>query len=53
MQRVRFEQFLYDEAKLERYFDMLSASRINSFVVIFGFENGGFMAQVYPYFFDV
>ncbi len=53
MQRVRFERFLYDEAQIEHYFDMLAASRINSFVVIFGFENSGFMAPVYPYFFDV
>ena len=32
---------------------MLAADRINSFVVIFGYENGGFMAPLYPYFFDV
>ena len=32
---------------------MLAASRINNFVVIFGYENGGFMAPPYPYFFDV
>ena len=32
---------------------MLAASRINSFVVIFGYENGGFMAPLYPYFFNV
>ena len=53
MQRANFEQFLYDEKQLERYFDMLAASRINSFVVVFGYENGGFMAPAYPYFFDV
>jgi hypothetical protein len=53
MQRANFEQFLYDEKHLERYFDMLAASRINSFVVVFGYENGGFMAPAYPYFFDV
>ena len=32
---------------------MLAADRINNFVVIFGYENGGFMAPLYPYFFDV
>ena len=32
---------------------LLAADRINSFVVIFGYENGGFMAPLYPYFFDV
>ena len=32
---------------------MLAADRINSFVVIFGYENGGFMAPLYPYFFNV
>jgi hypothetical protein len=53
MQRVHFEQFLFDETHLEHYFDMLAASRINSFVLIFGYENGGFMAPAYPYFFDV
>ncbi|RLD91803.1 MAG: hypothetical protein DRJ29_13565 [Bacteroidetes bacterium] len=53
MQRANFEQFLYDETQLERYFDMLAASRINGFVLVFGYENGGFMAPAYPYFFDV
>jgi hypothetical protein len=53
MQRAYFESRLYDEQYWKRYFDMLSASRINSFVVIFGYENGGFMAPLYPYFFDM
>ncbi len=53
MQRAYFESRLYDEAHWTRYFDMLAADRINSFVVIFGYENGGFMAPLYPYFFDV
>ncbi len=53
MQRAWFESRLYDEAHWRRYFDTLAASRINSFVVIFGYENGGFMAPPYPYFFDV
>ncbi len=53
MQRAYFESRLFDETHWERYFDMLAESRINSFVVIFGYENGGFMAPLYPYFFDV
>ena len=53
MQRYYFEQRLFDEHYWQSYFDLLAASRINSFVVIFGYENGGFMAPAYPYFFDV
>jgi hypothetical protein len=52
MQRAYFEQRLYDERYWTRYFDMFAADRINSFVVIFGYENGGFMAPLYPYFFN-
>ena len=52
MHRAYFEQRLYDEGYWTRYFDMLAADRINSFVVIFGYENGGFMAPLYPYFFN-
>jgi hypothetical protein len=53
MQRAYFESRLYDEKYWERYFDMLASSRINNFIVIFGYENGGFMAPLYPYFFNV
>jgi len=52
MQRAYFEQRLYDERYWTRYFDMLAADRVNSFVVIFGYEDGGFMAPLYPYFFN-
>ena len=52
MQRALFEQKLYDETYWRKYFDLLADSRINTFVVIFGYENGGFMAPPYPYFFD-
>ncbi|MGC4049570.1 MAG: hypothetical protein QM757_08670 [Paludibaculum sp.] len=52
MQRALFERRLHDPRQWERYFDLLAASRINSFVVIFGYENGGFMAPLYPFFFD-
>ena len=53
MQRAYFESRLFDDAYWDAYFDMLARSRFNSFVVIFGYENGGFMAPPYPYFFDV
>jgi hypothetical protein len=53
MQRAWFESRLYDEKHWRRYFDLLAASRINTFTVIFGYENGGFLAPVYPYLFDV
>ena len=53
MHRSYFESRLYDLRYWQKYFDLLAASRINTFVVIFGYENGGFMAPPYPYFFDV
>jgi hypothetical protein len=53
MQRAYFESRLYDENYWKRYFDLLARSRINTFTLIFGYENGGFLAPVYPYFFDV
>ena len=53
MHRRLFEERLYDEMYWEQYFDLLAASRINSYVIIFGYENGGFMAPIYPYFFGV
>lgn len=53
MQRAYFESRLYNENYWRRYFDLLARSRINAFTVIFGYENGGFMAPPYPYFFDV
>jgi hypothetical protein len=52
MQRALFEKKLYDETYWRKYFDVLAGSRINTFVVIFGYENGGFMAPPYPYFYD-
>jgi hypothetical protein len=45
--------WLYDEKYWQSYFDLLAHSRINSFVVVFGYENGGFMVPPYPYFFEV
>ena len=53
MQRRWFEQRLHDPSYWEKYFDLLAASRINSYVIVFGYECGGFMAPLYPFFFDV
>jgi hypothetical protein len=53
MHRGWFESRLYDENHWKRYFDLLARSRINTFTIIFGYENGGFMAPLYPYFFDL
>jgi hypothetical protein len=53
MNRTYWESRLYDEAYWIRYLDMLAQNRFNSMVVIFGYENGGFMAPCYPYFFNV
>ncbi|MCX7049085.1 MAG: hypothetical protein NTX50_26820 [Candidatus Sumerlaeota bacterium] len=52
MNRAYWESRFYDEKYWSRYLDMLAQNRFNSFVVIFGYENGGFLAPPYPYFFD-
>ena len=53
MNRTYWESRFYDENFWQDYLDMLARNRFNSLVVIFGYENGGFMAPCYPYFFDV
>ncbi len=53
MNRAYWESRFYDEDYWARYLDLLAQSRFNSLVVIFGYENGGFLAPCYPYFFDV
>jgi len=53
MNRAYFESRLYNEEYWARYFDTLAKNRFNTFVLIFGYENGGYMAPPYPYFFDV
>jgi hypothetical protein len=53
MHRVTFESRFFDRRHWERYFDMLARHRFNSFVLIFGYENAGYFAPAYPYFFDV
>jgi hypothetical protein len=51
--RAYWESRFYDEQYWERYLDLLAENRFNSMVVIFGYENGGFLAPCYPYFFNV
>ena len=51
--RAYWESRFYDETYWARYLDVLAQNRFNSLVVIFGYENGGFLAPCYPYFFDV
>ncbi|HEY3319213.1 MAG TPA: hypothetical protein VGP72_01905 [Planctomycetota bacterium] len=53
MNRAYWESRFYDEEYWARYLDLLAQNRFNSLVVIFGYENGGFLAPAYPYFFDV
>jgi len=53
MNRAYWESRFYDEAYWARYLDTLAQNRFNSMVVVLGYENGGFLAPSYPYFFDV
>ena len=52
MNRAYWESRFYDENYWTRYFDTLAANRFNKFLIVFGYENGGFLAPCYPYFFD-
>ena len=52
MNRAYWESRFYDEAYWKRYFDLLAASRFNKFFIVFGYENGGFLAPPYPYFLE-
>ena len=52
MNRAHWESRFYDERYWARYFDTLAASRFNRFLIVFGYENGGFLAPPYPYVFD-
>lgn len=53
MNRAYWESRLYDEKYWKSYLDNLAENRFNSLVVVFGYENGGFLAPCYPYFFNV
>ena len=53
MNRAYWESRFYDESYWARYLDTLAQNRFNSMVVVLGYENGGFLAPCYPYFFNV
>ena len=53
MHRRYWEERFYSEDYLQAYFDMMARNRLNMLEILFGYENGGFMAPCYPYFFDV
>jgi len=53
MHRRYWESRFYDENFWIRYFDMMSQNRLNMLEILFGYENGGWMAPCYPYFFNV
>lgn len=53
MNRAYWESRFYDEAYWTKYLDMLAENRYNMFTVVFGYEASGFMAPVYPYFFNI
>ena len=53
MNQAYFESHLHDEQFRVRYFDMFAADRINRLVMTFGYEDGGYMSPLYPYFFNV
>ena len=53
MNRAYWESRFYDDAYWARYLDLLAQNRFNTLVVIYGYENGGFLAPCYPYFFNV
>lgn len=53
MNRAYWESRFYNEAYWKKYLDMMANDRLNMLEVGFGFENGGFLAPAYPYFFNV
>ncbi|MEO8594975.1 MAG: hypothetical protein ABI759_16770 [Candidatus Solibacter sp.] len=53
MNQAYFESHLHDEKFWIRYFDMFAADRINRLVLTFGYEDGGYMTPLYPYFYNV
>ena len=53
MNRAYWESRFYNNDYWTNYMDMLTKNRFNTLVIIFGYENGGFLAPCYPYFFNV
>ena len=57
-QRRYFEQRLHDVNYWEKYFDMMAESRLNQFILMFGYKNNQYLepeftAPLYPNFFNV
>ncbi|MEE8451891.1 MAG: hypothetical protein V3R99_08250 [Thermoguttaceae bacterium] len=53
MHRKTFEKFFFDEEYWAEYLDMLAENRFNTFALLLGYENWGYFAPPYPFFFDV
>ena len=53
MNRRYWESRFYDEDYWIKYLDMMAQDRFNMLEIMFGYENGGFLAPCYPYFFNV
>ena len=53
MHARHFESTFHDEAYWAGYLDMLARNRFNTFALLFAYENGGYFAPPYPYFFNV
>ncbi len=53
MNRTYWESRFYDKNFWIRYLDMMAQDRLNMLEILFGYENGGFLAPCYPYFFQV
>jgi hypothetical protein len=53
MNRAYWESRFYDENYWIEYLDMMAQNRLNMLEILFGYENGGFLAPCYPYFFNV
>lgn len=53
MHQGNFESYFYDETYWTRYLDMLARNRFNTFALLFGYENWGYVSPPYPYFFDL
>ncbi|MDA2926422.1 hypothetical protein MYX78_04180 [Acidobacteria bacterium AH-259-G07] len=53
MHRLHFERRFFDEQHWARFLDMLAQNHFNTFALLFAYENAGYFAPAYPYFFDV
>ncbi|MHC4692072.1 MAG: hypothetical protein ACYS67_04965 [Planctomycetota bacterium] len=51
--QANFESYFYNEDYWAKYLDMLAKNRFNTFALLFGYENWGYVSPPYPYFFDV